>query len=298
MGVKSGWNVIKGTAGGLSRDRVTILGAALAYYAIFSIAPMLVIIVGVAGLVFGEGNARHQMMDQLRSAVGPRSAGVIESMMASQTRQGSLIATIIGVVVLVLGASGVFGQLKTSLNLIWHVQARPGRAVLGLVMDRVLSLLVLIGIGILLIVSLLLSTAVTAFYNSINQTIQIPGFVARIIQLVVSGFVLTLLFGLVFKLLPDVRIRWRDLWVGSITTALLFLAGEYLLGLYLGRQGAASPYGAAGSVVLILMWIYYSSLIVLIGAEFTQTYTRQTGATIEPGKYAEWMTGSEAPAPA
>src|SRR5262245_51371683 len=126
-------------------------------------------------------------------------------------------------------------------------------------MDRLLSLLALIGIGILLIISLVLSTAVTAFYNSIEQTVQLPGFVARLIQLVVSGFVLTLLFAMLFKLLPDVRIGWRNLWGGAITTALLFLAGEYLLSLYLGRQGTASPYGAAGSVVLILMWIYYSS---------------------------------------
>ena len=296
MRIKSGWEVIKSTMSQFSHDNVTTLGAAVAYYAIFSIAPMLVIIVGVAGLVFGEGSARHQIVEQLKGAVGARSAEVIESMMASQSRKGSLIATIIGIVVLILGASGVLGQLKMSLNQIWHVQARPGRAVLGLMMDRLISLLVLLGIGILLIVSLALSTAVTAFYGSIEQNIQLPGFIARLIQLVVSGLVLTLLFAMLFKLLPDVRIGWRNLWVGSITTALLFLAGEYLLSLYLGRQGTASPYGAAGSVVLILMWIYYSSLIVLIGAEFTQAYVRQTGASIEPGKYAQWMSVAAAPA--
>ncbi|HTL59489.1 MAG TPA: YihY/virulence factor BrkB family protein [Candidatus Limnocylindrales bacterium] len=294
MRIKSGWEVIKGTVARFSDDHVTTLGAAVAYYAIFSIAPILVIIVGVVGLVFGEGSARHEMLDQLKSAVGPRSAAVIESMMSSQTREGSLIATIIGIVALLLGASGVFGQLKMSLNLIWHVQPKPGRAVPGLIMDRLVSLVVLMGIGILLIVSLVLSTAVTAFYHYIEQNIQIPGSFARLVQLLVSGFVLTMLFAMLFKLLPDVRIGWRNLWVGSITTALLFLLGEYLLSLYLGRQGTASPYGAAGSVVLILMWIYYSSLIVLIGAEFTQAYVRQTGASVEPGKYAEWMTAAPA----
>ena len=294
--MRSGWEIIKGTFNHFSEDGATTLGAALAYYAMFSIAPILVIIVGVVGLVFSEATAKQQLIQQVRSTVGPRSAAVIESMMSSQTRQGSWLATIIGIIVLVLGASGVFGQLKTSLNLIWHVQPKPGRAVLGLITDRLLSLLVLIGIGILLLVSLLLSTAVTAFYNSISQTIQMPGFVARIVQLVVSALVLTLLFGMIFKLLPDVRIRWRSLWVGSIVTALLFLGGEYLLGLYLGRQGATSSYGAAGSVVLILMWIYYSSLIVLLGAEFTSAYARQTGANVEPGKYAQWTGGAQAAA--
>jgi membrane protein len=257
---------------------------------------MLVIIVGVVGLVFSEASARQQMVQQLRGAVGPRAAAVIESMMASQTRQGSLIATLVGIVVLLLGASGVFGQLKTSLNLIWHVRPKPGRAILGYLTERIVSFFVLIGIAILIVLSLVLNTVVSAFYGYISQEIQIPGFVARIIQLVLSALVLTLLFGMVFKLLPDVRIRWRNLWVGSVATALLFLAGEYLLGLYLGRKGTTSPYGAAGSVVLILMWIYYSSVIVLLGAEFTQAYTRHTGAPIEPGKYAEWMGAAEAPA--
>jgi membrane protein len=294
MNFKSGWEVIKATVTRFSQDRVTTLSAALAYYAIFSIAPTLVIIVGVAGLVFSEAGAKQLMIQQLRGAVGQRATAVIESMMASQTHQGSLIATVIGIVILILGASGVFGQLKTSLNLIWHIQPKAGRAILGLIMDRIASFLVLIGIALLLVISLLLNTVVSAFYESISQALQIPEFLTRIIQLALSALVLTLLFGLIFKLLPDVRIRWRNLWVGAFVTALLFLAGEYLLSLYLGQRGTTSPYGAAGSVVLILMWIYYSSLIVLIGAEFTQSYARQTGAPIEPSKYAEWMSEAAA----
>ena len=291
MRLKSIWEVVRDTGSRFSEDRVTTLGAALAYYAIFSIAPLLVITVSVAGLVFSEQGARTQMIQQIQGVVGQHSASVIESMMSSQTKRGSWIATVIGIVVLILGASGVFGQLKTSLNLIWHVQPRPGRGVVGLVLDRLLSLLVVLGIGLLLLCSMLLSTVVSSLYNSMDQVVHLPGFVARLVQLAGSLVVLTFLFALIFKMLADVKIRWRDLWVGAVTTALLFLAGEYLLGLYLSHQATGSPYGAAGSVVLILVWIYYSSLILLAGAEFTNVYARHTGSSIEPAKYAEWIQG-------
>ncbi|HVV72969.1 MAG TPA: YhjD/YihY/BrkB family envelope integrity protein, partial [Verrucomicrobiae bacterium] len=160
MRLKSVWEVLRDTGSRFSQDRVTTLGAALAYYAIFSIAPLLVILISVAGLVFGEQGARHQMIQQIQGVVGQRSAGVIDSMMASQTKSGSWIATAIGIVVLLLGASGIFSQLKASLNLIWHVQPRPGRGILGMVWDRFVALLVVLGIGLLLVCTMLLSTVV------------------------------------------------------------------------------------------------------------------------------------------
>lgn len=293
MRLKTMWGVLRDTANRFSQDRVTTLGAALAYYAIFSIAPLLVILVGVAGLVFSEEGARRQVIEQMQGVVGQRSAGVIDSMMASQTKSGSWIATLIGIVVLLLGASGVFSQLKLSLDLIWHVQPRPGRAVLGLLMDRVFSLMVVLGIGLLLICSMLLSTVVSSLYGSMDEIVHLPGIVARLVQLGVSFVVLTSLFALIFKLLGDVRIPGRDLWAGAAFTAVLFLAGEYLLGLYLSHQATNSPYGAAGSVVLILVWIYYSSLIVMVGAEFTEAYARHRGSHIEPSKNAEWIPGTQ-----
>jgi membrane protein len=290
MSLKAGWNVVKATVREFGQDQAQTLGAALAYYAIFSIAPLLVIAVGVAGLVIRQSAAQQQIMQQLQAAVGERAASVIGSMMASQTRSGSLIATIAGVVVLLLGASGMFSQLKTSLNQIWRVRPRADRGVLGLVFDRLAALLMVLAIGVLLLASMLLTTFISAFYDQISDLISLPGFVAQLVNLGVSLAILTLLFALIFKILPDVRVAWRSIWIGAFGTAVLFLAGEYLLSLYLGRQGAASPYGAAGSVVLILMWVYYSALILFVGAVFTHVYAQHTGSRIEPGKYAELVS--------
>lgn len=263
--MQKAWSIVKGTVQEFMNDRALTLGAALAYYAIFSIGPLLVILIGVAGLVYSGEEARRQLVQQVQGVVGQRAAGVIESMMASQQRGGSLFATIAGIVVLLLGASGVFGQLKTSLNLIWQVKAKPGRGVVGVVFDRLISLLMVLGIGILLVASMLLTTFISGFYEQISRLISMPGFVAHLVNVGVSLLVLTLLFAMIFKILPDVRIPWRGVWVGALATAVLFLAGEYLLSLYLGRQGTASAYGAAGSVVVILLWIYYSSLILFAG---------------------------------
>lgn len=296
MNLRAAWAIIKGTVKEFQQDNAMTLGAALAYYAIFSIAPLLVIAVGVAGLVLSQQGAQQQVAQQLQSTIGPRAAGVVQSMMASQTRSGSLTATIVGVVVLLIGASSMFSQIKASLNQIWNVRPKAGRGIWGLALDRLLSLLMVIGIGILLMASMLLTTFISAFYRMISQVIPLPGFAAQAINLLVSLVVVALLFALIFKVLPDVRIRWRNVWAGAFFTAVLFLAGEYLLSLYLGRRGTTSPYGAAGSVVLVLMWVYYSSLILFFGAEFTQVYARQTGSRIEPGKFAEPLGGPEAAA--
>ncbi len=292
--MKKAWSIIKGTVTEFSNDQAVTLGAALAYYAMFSIAPLLVIIVGVAGLVLRDQNTQQKVVQQIQQVVGDKAAGIVQSMMSAQHRSGSLIATIIGVVVLLLGASGLFGQLKSSLNQIWGVKPKPDRGIMGLVLDRLVSILLVLGIGILLMASMVLTSCISFFYQDINRLVHLPGFVAQIINLGVSLGIITMLFMVVFKVLPDVRIPWRNLWIGAFTTALLFVAGEYLLSLYLSRQGTTSSYGAAGSVVLLLMWIYYSSLILFVGAEFTQVYAQQTGAKIEPGKFAMPL---EAPAP-
>ncbi len=294
--VGGAWVIAKSTANQFIEDGALTLGAALAYYAIFALAPVLVLAVSVAGLVFSQPNAQHQVAQQLQSVVGQKAAGVVQSMMAAQTRSGSVIATALGIVVLLMGASGVFGQLKTSLNQIWKIRPKPGRAVAELLLDRALAIGLVLGIGVLLMASMVLTAVISKFYNAISRVISLPGFTARILDLGISWLVLTLLFALIFKLLPDVRVRWRDIWLGALVTALLFLGGEYVLGLYLGRQGTTSSYGAAGSVVLLLMWIYYSALILLIGAEFTHAYVRQTGHPVEPGKFGEPIEPAPQPA--
>ncbi|HYG34814.1 MAG TPA: YihY/virulence factor BrkB family protein [Clostridia bacterium] len=286
MSKKSVWSIVKNTANEFVLDRTTTLGAALAYYAIFSIGPLLVIAIGVAGLLFSDAAAQQQVRQQLQSVLGPKTADIVQSMMASQQRGGSLIAIILGSIVLLLGASGVFSQLKTSLNLIWQVKPKPGRGVWGLILDRLVSLVVVLGIGILLLASMLLTTFLSAFYDTISQYVPLPSFVLQLLNVVASLLIMTLLFAIIFKILPDVKLRWRDVWVGAFWTALFFIAGEYLLSLYLSRQGTASAYGAAGSVVVLLLWIYYSSLILLAGAEFTRVYASRKGTRIEPAKYA------------
>jgi membrane protein len=286
MSLQSSWKIIRTTVSDFMNDRALTLGAALAYYAIFSIGPLLVIAVGVAGLVFSDDGARQQLTEKLRASLGEKPAGMLVSMMSAQSRKGSLVATILGVAALLLGASGIFGQLKSALNIIWRVVPKPGRGIVGLIADRLVSFLMVFAIGLILIASMMLTTLISGFYQTISRYIPLPHVVLQLLNLGISGLLLALLFAAMFKALPDVKVPWRDVWIGASFTALLFLAGEFLISLYLGRRGMASSYGAAGSVVLILMWIYYSSLILLAGAEFTRVYTHQRGDRIETGKFA------------
>jgi membrane protein len=287
MSMKKSWNVLKETAQNFSADRVLTLGAALAYYAIFSIGPLLVILVGVAGLVFSESQAKQEIIQQAQSVVGENAGRILQSMMAAQTRHGSLIATIIGVVVLLLGASGVFGQLKDSLNLLWGIQPKSGQAILRTILNKVFAILTVFAIGVLLVISMLFTTFVSGFTATIQQYVPVPNWFIHLVNVVVTLAILTLLFALIFKMLPDAKAKWRAIWMGSAFTAVLFLIGEYLLSWYFNRQSPASSYGAAGSVVVLLTWIYYSSLIVFFGAEFIQAYAKQAGAEILPTERAE-----------
>ena len=286
MSIKSAWTIFKRILNSFSRDRVMTLSAALAYYAMFSIAPLLVLAIGVAGLVFGDQAAQHQLAGQIQGFVGPKAARVIESMMAAQEKSGSLIATIVGIVLMFLGASGIFAQLKDSLNVIWGVEPKADRGIFGVLFDRLFALLLVLLIGVLLLASMLLTTAISAFYGALEQVVPVPSFVLQVLNLCLSLAIVTLLFAIIFKVLPDVRIPWRNVWIGAFGTALLFTIGEFGLSLYLGQQSVASTYGAAGSVVVILLWIYYSSVILLVGAEFTQVLAERAGAQINPGKFA------------
>lgn len=286
MKIKSAFNIIKGTATEFGEDNVLRLSAALAYYAIFSIGPLLAIVVGLAGLAFGHDSVRQQIHHALQGMLGENSAKTVDSMMAARSHTGSLITTIVGIVALLFGAAGVFGQLQDSLNTIWEVKAKPHAGMWALVRNRFLSFSMVLGVGFLLLVSLALSTAIAALTGALNRMIPMGNVVGHIVDFVVSFGIITLLFAMIFKFLPDVKIPWRKVWVGAIGTAFLFTLGKFLLGLYLGKQSTSSSYGAAGSVIVILMWIYYASVILFFGAEFTQVYAKATGAQIVPSKYA------------
>ena len=293
MNFKAAWTFLKETFSQFSEHRVLRLAAATAYYAIFSIGPLLVLLVGVAGLVFGQEHVRREVHDQMKQFVGAKSADVVGSMMSAQKQGETLLATIIGGVALVLGASGVFGQLQDSLNTIWGVATKPGAGMGALIRDRVFSMATVLGIGFLLLLSMALSIVVNAFSGYIGHQLGMPAWIGKALNEVVSLIVISVLFALIFKILPDVKIRWRHVWIGAVGTAVLFTLGKYLLGIYLSRQEGSSAYGAGSAFVVILLYIYYSSVILYYGAEFTQLYARRAGSGIEPSKYAVKMTDAQ-----
>jgi len=293
MSPKKFWLILKGTFAEFSEDNVLRLSAALAYYAIFSLGPLLVIIVGVVGLAFGHEHVRDQIQDQLKSTLGPDSAKMVESMMSAQKHGSSLIATIVGIAALLFGAGGVFGQLQDALNTIWEVKAKPGSGLWGLIRNRFLSFTMVLGIGFLLLVSMALTTFLTAVAGKIGSMLPISEVLIHVLNFIVSFGVVALLFAMIFKYLPDIKVPFSKVWVGAIGTAILFTIGKYLLALYLGRESTRSSFGAAAAVIIILMWVYYASLILFFGAEFTQVYAKQTGTKIVPDEFGVRTTERE-----
>jgi membrane protein len=269
-----------------SDDRALRFSAALAYYSIFAMAPLVIIAISVAGLVFGEKAARGQIYQQIEWLLGQKGALEIQSIIQASSDPGkSTLATIIGVIALLIGASGVFGQLKDALNSIWGVQLRPGNTFVTLLKDYLQDFSMVLGIGFLLLVSLLLDAGLHALDRFLTVYIQIPSFVGPLTA-VISVLVLIILFAAILKILPDVEIGWGDVWIGAIVTAILFTLGKYLIGLYLGSSSIGSSFGAAGALILILVWVYYSTTIFLFGAEFTKVYADQFGSGIHPGRNA------------
>jgi len=269
------------------------LAAATAYYAIFSIGPLLVLTIGVAGLVFGEESVRKEVVAQIRSFVGDKAASMMSMMLAAPQKGGSLMATIIGAAALVIGATGAFGQLQDSLNTIWGVTVKPGKSVGAFLRDRIFSMAMVLAVGFVLLVSMILSAIVVAFSHYIGRLVSLPAWLVPLLNDGLNFLVITLLFALIFKVLPDVKIRWRDVWVGAAGTALLFTVGKYLLGIYLAHATSTSAYGAGSAVVVILLYIYYASVILYFGAEFTKVYARYRGYRFEPSKYAVHITNFE-----
>jgi membrane protein len=262
-----------------SNDDALTLGAALAYYTVFSLAPLLVLSIAIAGLVFGRAAAQGQIVAQISDVLGPAGAGTIEDMIerASQPASG-LVATVASLATMIFGASGVFGQLQSSLNRIWGAETIRRTGVAGQLQRRLLSFTMILGIGFLLLVSLGLSAVLSGVHQLVNRVFPVLGDFLPVGNFALSFALVTALFAMIFKLLPDARIEWRDVWLGAAVTALLFTIGKALIGLYLGRAGVTSVYGAAGSLVLVLLWVYYSAQLLFLGAEFTEVYSRRYGS--------------------
>ncbi|MEH2077564.1 MAG: YihY/virulence factor BrkB family protein [Nostoc sp.] len=287
MNLQAIWKLFQETFKEWSEDKASRLAAALAYYTIFSIAPLLIIVIAIAGAVFGEEAARGQIVGQIQGLVGIEGAKFLESAIqnANQPKTGA-IASIISIVVLLVGATGLFTELQDAMNTIWEVKPKPGRGVTNIIRLRVLSFAMVIGIGFLLLVSLVISTALTTLVTYFSNLLPGVDFIWQLVNFVLSFAITTVLFGLIFKVLPDVKIAWSDVLVGASLTSVLFSIGRFLLGQYLGNGSFGSAYGAAGSLVVILAWVNYAAQILFFGAEFTQVYARRYGNGITPTKHA------------
>ncbi|MHB1035249.1 MAG: YihY/virulence factor BrkB family protein [Pirellulales bacterium] len=273
-------------------SRTFELGAALAFYAIFSIAPVIVLALTAASLVLGKEAAQGRVTQEIESTVGHTVAVAIQGTAQYTYQSGSGVsATVLGIVFFGFGATGLFLQLQSALNAIWEVTPKPGRGLGGLLHDRLGSFLAVLGISALLLAELLVTAALVALGQSLPSSLTPQGFpLWRAVTLVVSWAFLALAIAMVYRILPDARIAWRDVWVGAGVSALLFLLGNHLIGWYLAATSVTSVYGAASSIVIVLLWVYYSSQVVLFGAEFTRVYAKHRGSPLEPKENAVCVT--------
>jgi membrane protein len=271
-------------------DRAQRIGAALAYYTIFALAPGLVIVMALAGLMLGPG-AESQIIGQIRELIGEQGATAIEATVRSARNETlGATGTALALIPLVFGLWGVFGELQDGLNTIWGVTPKRGRRIRDILKERFWSFAMVVGIGFVLLVSLVLSAWLAAVGTYVGSLLPAPAAGLEALNFVISFVVITGSFALIFKLLPDVRIAWRDVWLGAAVTSLFFTVGKFLIGLYLGKSAVASAYGAAGSLVIIVVWVYYSAQILLLGAEFTKVWTKRRGSGFVPEKTAVPVT--------
>lgn len=271
------WPVIRETLRDFFEDHAFRHAAALSYYAILSLAPLLLLLLALAGLILDRTAVAAGLVDQMRGLMGESGAQVATTVVEHTQDNGNIVRAIVGFIVLLFAASGVFVQLQDSMNTIWEAKADKAQGLWGFVRSRFLSIGIVLSLGFLLVVSLAVSAALEATHRQLTEAFPGADILGRVLYLVVSLIVFTALFAALFKYVPDVRIPWRSVLVGAFVTAVLFTAGKFLIGFYLGRTTVASAYGAAGSLVLLLIWLYYSSLIVLLGAEFTQVVDQRFG---------------------
>jgi membrane protein len=281
------FTLLKDTLREWREDGAPRLAAALAYYTTFSLAPLLVLIIAIAGLVGGHAAAESQVMAQVEDLLGARGREFIQGMIQSASQPSTgVTATIIGAVTLLFGALGVFGELQNSLNTIWEVKPKPAKGFLDgvrrFVINRLLSFTMVLGIGFLLLASLVISAALSALGEYIGTRWPFADFWLELTNFIISFVVISFLFAMIFKFLPEINIPWKDVWLGAAVTSALFSLGKFLIGFYLGRSEVGNIFGAAGSLAILLIWIYYSAQILFFGAEFTQVYANKYGSKIVP----------------
>jgi membrane protein len=290
--------LVKTTLNDWLDDDALRLGASLAFYTVWSIGPLLLVVISIAGLAFGRAAAQGEVVASLRSLVGDAGAQSIQEAIVHANDSGhTLLANIVGIVALLFAASGVFGELKSSLNIVWDVTPKPGSFWLT-IKERFLSLTMVLGTGFLLLVSLILSAALSAIGSRLHDRIPGGEAVWHVVHVVFSVGITAVVFTLMFKVIPDAKIAWKDVWLGGFVTAVMFTAGQVLIGLYLGKTSVGSAYGAASSLMIVLLWIFFSSCILFLGAEFTQVYANMYGSKIGPTENAVGVPKGMTPAAA
>ncbi|GAB4040802.1 YihY/virulence factor BrkB family protein [Spirosoma gilvum] len=289
------WTVLRDSFNSFQNDRCLKLSAALAYYTVFSLAPLLVLIMSLTSIFLGEEAIRGQIFSQINGLVGNEAAKQIQDMIKSVGLSGKTnTALAFGIITLVIGATSIFIEIQDSVNLIWRVKAKPKRGWLKLIKDRLLSSSLVVSLGFLLLVSLVINGLVLALSDQLTRFLPGLGvYIVMVFNFLLSTGIITVLFGIIFKVLPDAKIAWKDVRLGAVFTALLFMLGRYLIGLYIETTSTSSTYGAAGSLIVILTWIYYTAAILYFGAEFTQAYANHFGIRIEPADYAVYVEQTE-----
>ncbi|HVF82015.1 MAG TPA: YihY/virulence factor BrkB family protein [Flavisolibacter sp.] len=295
LSFKGIWKVLKQAFNGFGDDKVLKLSAALAYYTVFSIGPLIIVVIYLAGIIYGREAIQGSIFGHIQGLVGAEAATQIQSMIksAALNTKGNF-AAVVGVVTLVIGATGVFGEIQESINIIWNLKPKPKKGWVKMLVNRLLSFSVIVSLGFILLVSLVLTGLIEALMGRLQAYFpNITVVLVYIINLLLTFAIITTLFGVIFKVLPDAIIKWRDVIVGSMVTAVLFMLGKFAITFYIGTSDVGGTYGAAGSLVVLLLWVYYSSVILYFGAEFTKAYAANFGSVIHPSEYAVWVKNIE-----
>jgi membrane protein len=293
--LKGVWHLMTQTFDGFIDDRIVKLSAALAYYTVFSIGPMIIVIIYVAGLIYGQDAIQGNVFHQLQSLVGAGAAAQIQEMIKNAALNGSgPVAATIGITTLVIGATSVFAEIQDSINLIWGIKPKPKKSWLKMIMNRLLSFSIIVSLGFVLLVSLVLNGLIEALMDRLQSRFpNVTVVVLYVINLVLTFTIIATLFAVIFKVLPDALIKWKDVIIGSMVTSILFMIGKFGITVYIGKSDVGSTYGAAGSLVVLLLWVYYSAIILYFGAEFTKAYATDYGSPIRPAQYAVWVKNVE-----
>jgi len=286
--LKGIWKILKASVEGFMEDKIPKLSGALAYYTVFSMAPLLLLIISLCGLFLGQEAVEGKVYAALSGFMGNDTAAQLQEIIRHASLSGKgTVAFTVGIVTLLIGATTVFAEIQDSINTIWRIKPKPKKGWLKMLQNRFLSFSVIISLGFIMLVSLALSSVIDAFFEGLQAKFpDIAVIVFYIFNQIITLMVTTLIFGVVFKVLPDARIRWKDVMAGSVVTALLFMLGKFGISFYISQSDIGSTYGTAGSLVILLLWTYYSSIILYFGAEFTKAYALQYGAEIHPAEYA------------